>query len=204
MFYRRLLAPFFSQCFSGRRRHVTACGTGRVILLIINGWSTGSRSPRVSSHCFTSGVKFPQGEGCMMIHCKKNCLLYKVATCLHHSVNGSVSSFWWFLLALSPSPFSVLNECFLAFFRLSCTEFFFLVLFSFSLHREPFSFASIFLGISLFLRPFLGQVLFVIGCYTALFSTPEQIHSTSHNDKNNNVHLSCTHQHPECSPGTCI
>ena len=133
-----------------------------MILLIRNGWSTGSRSPRVSSHCFIGGVKFPQGEGSAVIHCKKTYLLYKDATCLCHSLIQLRVLFLvvLFLLALSPSPLFVLNEYVLAFFRLSCTEFFFLVLFSFSLHRDPFSFASIFLGISLFLRPFLGQVLF--------------------------------------------
>ena len=130
MFYRRLLAPFFSQCFSGRRRHVTACD--RVIsFIIVNGWSTGSRSPRVSPHCFTGGVKFPQGKGCMVIHCKKNCLLYEDATCLRHGVTWLCVLFLMVLLALSPSPLSVQNGYFLAFFRLSCTEFFFLVLFFF-------------------------------------------------------------------------
>ena len=36
----------------------------------------------VVSYCFTGGVKFPQGEGPTVIHCMKNYLLYKLATCL--------------------------------------------------------------------------------------------------------------------------
>ena len=40
--------------------------------------------PRVSPHhCFTGGVKFPQGEGSTVIHHKKNYLFYKDATCIH-------------------------------------------------------------------------------------------------------------------------
>ena len=36
------------------------------------------RSPRVSPHyCFIGGVKFPQGEGSAVIHCKKNDPLHK-------------------------------------------------------------------------------------------------------------------------------
>ena len=38
------------------------------------------RSPRVSPHyCFIGGVKFPQGEGSAVIHCKKNDPLQKMA-----------------------------------------------------------------------------------------------------------------------------
>ena len=37
-------------------------------------------------YCFIGGVKFPQGEGSAVIHCKKNNLLYKDATCLCHSL----------------------------------------------------------------------------------------------------------------------
>ena len=41
------------------------------------------KSPRVSPHhCFTGGVKFLQGEESVVIHCKKNYLLYKDTTCL--------------------------------------------------------------------------------------------------------------------------
>ena len=77
-----------SKCFSplsvlfGSSPHLTACG--RVIShRNVNRWETGSRSPRVSPHyCFTSGVKFPQGEGSAVIHRMKNYLLYKDATCL--------------------------------------------------------------------------------------------------------------------------
>ena len=63
--------------------HVTGCGWVISHKIVNRFTTTGSRSPRVSPHyCFTGGVKFPQGEGSVVIHPMKNYLLYKDATCL--------------------------------------------------------------------------------------------------------------------------
>ena len=46
------------------------------------------KPPRVSPHyCFIGGVKFPKGEGSMVIHHKKNDLLHQDATYMCMSVS---------------------------------------------------------------------------------------------------------------------
>ena len=49
------------------------------------------KPPRVSPHyCFIGGVKFPKGEGCAVIHHKKNDLLHKDATYIYVCVTYSL------------------------------------------------------------------------------------------------------------------